>query len=372
MKSNGYLRKCLAAWFVASVTFSHALLNAAEVKTKNVFLITTDGLRWQEIFTGAEKDLMSKTNGGVGNEDALKAKFWRNTEAERREVLLPFIWGTVAKQGQVLGNQAKGSIGQVTNGKNFSYPGYSEFLTGIADPRIDSNDKKPNVHTNVFEWLNLQPTYKGKVTAVCNWDVISWIMNTERSGIPMWTGYDLMPGSKELSVSADIKQMAKLSVPVFSSVIHDTFMFQAVLEHVKKEHPRAMYLAFGETDEWAHEGRYDRYLHAAHNVDAFLSLFWATLQSLPEYKDQTTLIITSDHGRGTGPYAWKSHGQNITESAYIWTAVIGPDTVAKGEVSNVNFTQSQIAATVAAALGEDFSKGSQKAAKPIVEVIAQP
>src|SRR6185436_10188105 len=111
----------------------------AELKTKNVFLITTDGLRWQEMFTGAEEALLTKSNGSVSSEAGIKQQFWRETPQERRKTLLPFIWSEVATKGQIYGNKAKGSVAQITNGKKFSYPGYSEFLTGAADARIDSN-----------------------------------------------------------------------------------------------------------------------------------------------------------------------------------------------------------------------------------------
>ena len=38
----------------------------------------------------------------------------------------------------------------MTNGKKCSYPGYNEIFTGAPDPRIDSNDKKPNPNVTVF------------------------------------------------------------------------------------------------------------------------------------------------------------------------------------------------------------------------------
>ena len=76
---------------------------------------------------------------------------------------MPFFWGTIAKEGQLYGNQHKGSIAHVTNGKNFSYPGYSEILCGFSDPRIDSNDKVPNPNVTVLEWLNRRPGFEGRV-----------------------------------------------------------------------------------------------------------------------------------------------------------------------------------------------------------------
>ena len=96
---------------------------AAKRATENVILLMTDGLRWQEVFSGAEETLMTKENGGVNDVDALKKDYWRDTPEARREALMPFLWTVVAKQGQIYGNQAKGSVAQVTNGMNFSYPG---------------------------------------------------------------------------------------------------------------------------------------------------------------------------------------------------------------------------------------------------------
>src|ERR1043165_1135190 len=94
---------------------------AADLKTRNVFLITTDGLRWQEVFTGAEESLLNKTNGGVENADPLKARFWRTTPEERRAALMPFFWSNIAAKGQLYGNQTKGSVAQITNTNKFSY-----------------------------------------------------------------------------------------------------------------------------------------------------------------------------------------------------------------------------------------------------------
>src|SRR5262249_40938346 len=66
-------------------------------KTENVVAIVTDGLRWQEVCRGAETAVVSEKPGGVEDVTATKAAFWRPTAAERREVLLPFVWSVVAK-----------------------------------------------------------------------------------------------------------------------------------------------------------------------------------------------------------------------------------------------------------------------------------
>src|SRR5262249_44502068 len=139
--------------------------------TRNVIVVTADGLRWQEVFRGAESSLLNERDGGVADVPALRREFWRETPEARREALMPFLWSVVAREGQIFGNADKGSSARVTNGKNFSYPGYNELFTGFPDSRIDSNDKIPNPNVTVFEWLNRKPAFGGKVSAIGCWDV---------------------------------------------------------------------------------------------------------------------------------------------------------------------------------------------------------
>ena len=63
-----------------------------ELKTRNVLLITVDGLRWQEVFDGAEATLIDKEAGGVKDVTAVKDRFQRETPHESRETLMPFFW----------------------------------------------------------------------------------------------------------------------------------------------------------------------------------------------------------------------------------------------------------------------------------------
>ena len=84
---------------------------------------------------------MDSEHGGIwADPKDLKQKFWRDDLSERRKALFPFLWTVIAKQGQIFGNQTKGSVARVTNGMAFSYPGYNEMLTGHPDPKINSNE----------------------------------------------------------------------------------------------------------------------------------------------------------------------------------------------------------------------------------------
>lgn len=349
-------------------------IEAAALKTRNVFLITTDGLRWQEVFSGAEELLMNKTNGGVADAVGLRQSFWRPTPEERRRVLMPFVWSTIAMRGQIFGNQAKDSVARVTNGRNFSYPGYNELLTGRVDPAIDSNDKKLNANVTVLEWLHGRPGFRNGVAAFACWDVFPYIINFQTAGFPVRAGWDIVDVSdatRQRSPDTTWHLNALRDTPrEWENVIYDSFMFAEAMEHIRTHRPRVVYLAFGETDDWAHGGRYDHYLKSAHKFDRSLQRLWEFVERTPGYKGATTFIITTDHGRGSGPRAWKDHGENVMGSEAIWMAALGPDTPALGERTQVNsISQNQIASTVAALLGEDYLDYQTEAGQPIPDVL---
>ena len=311
-------------------------------KTENVILVISDGFRWQEFFKGANPEKFTEVNQ-VTTPSLLQAKFGADTPAERRERLLPFIWTTAVKDGQFFGNRDLGSDVHVTNDKWFSYPGYNELITGHPDPKINSNRAIPNHNTNVFEWLNKQPELNGKVAVFGAWSAFPAIFNSTRS---------------------------KLHVVAGKGDPYDGFK-----NYLEKKKPRVMFLGFGATDHQAHKGNYPNYLDAAHRVDYCLGDLWNTLQSMPQYKDKTTIIFTADHGRGNtmlgGEKAWNSHGRKWAGSNSLFLAIWGPDTPNTGEIKNgPALTQSQVAATLAAVMGYDYDVAQSKAGKPITEAIS--
>jgi hypothetical protein len=343
----------------------------AATRTENVFLISVDGLRWQEVFRGAEELLMNHKNGGVSDTNRLFSRFWRPSVEERRAALMPFFWSVMAKEGQLYGNQDKGSVAVVTNGKKFTYPGFNEILTGFADDRINENAKRNNPNVTVLEWLFHKPSFTNRVAAIANWDVFPYILNTERSGIPMWTGFETNHPAAPGSRMEVIEQLFRETTPTWPDMNFDSFFLRAALEYVKEHKPRVVWIAFSETDEWAHEGRYDNYLTAAHNVDQYVRTLWNTLQSMPQYRGKTSILLTCDHGRGTGPQEWRNHGADIEGAEGIWLAVLGPDTPPLSERTNApQIGQNQIAATLAALLSQDYHAAVPKSGASIQDLLS--
>jgi len=331
------------------------------LKTENIFIITLDGYRWQELFTGADPALIGNKDY-VRNPDGLKERFWAETPEERRKILMPFFWSTLATKGQIYGNRTFDNKVDCSNTMWFSYPGYNEILCGFADDeRIHSNAKNNNPNVTVLEFLNNQPQFRGKVAAFGSWDVFPFIINKERSGLPVNAGFAKATGNNLTEREKFLNTLQEEIPGPWGGVRLDAFTHYFAMEYLKKHQPRVMYIAYGETDDFAHDGRYDQYLISAKRTDKYIGELWNWVQSHKKYKDKTTFIITTDHGRGTQPIAtWRNHGDEIAGAGEIWLAVIGPDTPPVGEVKTPGqLYQNQVAETAAAFLGVNY-EGNRK------------
>jgi hypothetical protein len=339
-----------------SIFFS--LLAHAQDKAENIIIITTDGFRWQEIFTGMDSAIANDKRFNQDDSTFIFQHYWNNDPVLRRKNLMPFLWNKFFDLGQIHGNRLLGNKVDNANPYWFSYPGYSEIMTGFVDTAINSNGYKPNPNTNVLEFLNQQPKLKGKVAAFGAWDAFDRIFNEKRSGFPVTSAFDSI-GDKH--PSANEKLMTAMNndayKPFGDEECLDVFTHYAAMEYLKTKKPRVLYIAYGETDEWAHSGHYRDYLNAAHQIDKWIEELWKYLQSDPQYKDKTTILFTTDHGRGDIIKSeWTSHNNKIQDSYQIWFAAMGPGVAIKGEVKeNAQLYQKQLAQTIAHILGYTFT-----------------
>jgi hypothetical protein len=354
-----------------SITVILSLLAAVCVKaqqqTGNIIIVTTDGFRWQEVFKGMDSAIANNSKYNQHDSSNIFKHYWSNDEKERRKKLFPFLWSTVVNNGQLYGNRTAGNKVDNMNPFWFSYPGYNEIMTGFPDTAINSNEYPANPHTTILEFLNDQPDLKGKVAAFGAWDAFDRILNEERSGIPVVSGFDATGGKTPNANEQLINAMNKDSYKPFGEAeCLDVFTHYAAMEYLKNKKPRVLYIAYGETDEWAHAGQYRSYLDAGHQVDSWLKQLWDFVQSDPQYKNKTTLFITVDHGRGDKKKEeWTSHNNKIEDAHEIWFAVMGPDIQSLGEMKEpMQLYQEQFAQTITKILGYKY-----KAAHPIAEPI---
>jgi len=314
--------------------FLASLLSA---QSKNIILITADGLRWQELFTGVDPLLMNEKAAGMKDAADLRKRLWKDTPEDRRKALLPFFWGELAARGVVYGNVKKGSSVRVTNGRRVSYPGYSEILTGRAnDEQIKGNDHIQNPNQTVLEFLKERLKLKSSQVALFGtWETFHWIAEKTPGSIFINAGVRAYDGPSASAKMRELSRLQGLIITPWDGERNDVFTFEMAMEYLRAVKPRVLHIAFGETDDWAHDKRYDRVLPLISYFDRCLKELFAAIDSMPEYKGKTSVVITSDHGRGSKLDDWSGHGEKVPEANQIWMALFGPGTAAVGEAANV-------------------------------------
>jgi hypothetical protein len=300
-------------------------------------------------------------------DQAAYGRFWAETPQARREKLMPFFWGTLmTRHGSIAGNPALGSRVRLSNRHWFSYPGYAEILLGVAhDDEIKSNDPTQNPHPTVLEFLrtrfSLAPT---KVALFGSWNVLNAIGESTPGAITINAGFEAYD-HPDPAIGALSAMQVETPTP-WESVRHDYYTFRFAMAHLATHTPRVLHVAFGETDDWAHDGRYDMVLDSLSRTDAYLKSMWTWLQDQPQYRGTTSLLVTIDHGRGASAQDWKSHGAKHANAEFTWMAFASPHMARRGEWrDHPPLATAQAAATLVEWMGVDWKAFDPNAAPPV-------
>ncbi len=345
--------KIITVFFLCLFTNqSHAQTNQS---APNIFIITTDGFRWNEIFNGADS-LIINNPGYVKDTSLLNELYWDNDVNERRKMLMPFVWKTLVKKGSLYGNRNYGNKVSVANAYRFSYAGYNEILTGYADPAIIKNSKKWNSNENLLEFLNQQPGYKDSVAAFASWNLFEYILNKKQSAVYLNSGYQTITHDSLTGTEILANAVQANGIDNAQNTRNDMLTFVTAKAYIEPKHPKIVFIGFGETDEYAHSGNYSGYLQSAHLFDEYLAQLWYLVNTDPFYKNNTSFIITTDHGRGQTTKNWVRHGLFTPGSNYSWLMTLGPAFQSKAELKiKAEFFNDQLAQTVAGILGYQFN-----------------
>ena len=289
------------------------MLNAAhaqdQLKTKNVVVILIDGYRWQELFKGADFDLLTNKKYNAGDSLQRMKKYWSDDLNERRKKLMPFTWNHIAVNGQLYGNRDLGNKVNVANPYWVSYPGRAEVLSGFVDSAINSNEYPNNPNMNVLAFLNKQKGLKDKVVTFACWDATGRCINPEKFGLMVNVPWQDIKGDHLTEAEELANEMQHFFPKVFGYEERlDASVYALAKAYIQAKHPKVTYIDFGDPDEYAHAGQYEKYLDDIFNLDAMIGNLWQMMQKDPFYKNNTTFLILPDHGRGIGAQ-WTDHGQ---------------------------------------------------------------
>lgn len=312
----------------------------------NLFIIINDGFRWQEVFRGADEQLINNLEC-TPDPVSLRSLFWADTKEERRRKLLPFLWDVVAKQGLLFGDRDTNSKVNSANLYSISYSGYNEIFTGTTDIFITSNKKKYNKNINVLEWLHSKPLFKDRIAVFASWDIFPYILNARRNGLPINTESEKVPDHYN-----KVKIVDKEGISHSEDTNYDMLTFIHAMNFIKQHHTRIIVIVFGEADVVAHKKRYDLYLHKAHHADMMMAELWNFVQTTEGYKNNSAFLITTDHGRGSSQRSWHDHGFFIKGSSQTWLGVLGTQYF---QPNREQFYNRELAGAIAELVGEKFN-----------------
>jgi hypothetical protein len=357
---------CIVA-LIATVS-GRTAQTAASRDRENVILVTLDGARTQEMFGGLDTDILAST---LKEDQKLESsptyvRFWAPTREERRQRMMPFLWQLLSTEGSIAGDQSVGSTVQLRNRLWFSYPGYAEILLGEPhDEEIKSNDPLRNPYATVLERLRERLDLpREKVATFASWGVFNAIAEHVEGATLINAGTEPL-GDADAEVRTIDTLQGEAATP-WDGTRHDAFTFRLAMHHLAAARPRVLYIAFDETDDWAHDGRYDRVLDALARIDGYLRELWTWVQAQPEYRGHTHLLITTDHGRGRTRADWRTHGAKAEGSGDVWIALVSPTLSHRGVWRDApGLTTSQIAATLAGWMGVDWNADHPGAGRPI-------
>lgn len=328
---------------------------------RNVVLILIDGVRQQEW-------------GGRALDDAGKPV--RTTD------LFPVML-QLRKRGLWMPNVS------ISNPAGVSLPAYADIFAGRRQEKILSNyppaeDLRSHYPTLMQEARKQLKLGFDGVSLIASWGPLCTIAFAPPL-LPEADFYRSCSFKNNLPPSTEPPLFFKPEVYGGSRTDIDTFMDFA--REVPRRHPRLLVIHLGDADEEAHlHAKVQRkigqhygifhYHQALRQDDYLVGRIWDALQADPFYRDNTYLIVTTDHGRDTAedPGQWASHGRCIAEKirtkpcsgcSGVFALAVGPGIPAR--TARGSYLHTDIAPTIARLLGVDLPSSTGKPIREIIE-----
>ncbi|MGK5083436.1 alkaline phosphatase family protein [Bdellovibrionota bacterium FG-1] len=303
---------------------------AHQAQPGNVILLMLDGVRWQEVFYGVDPTLSQDEKG----------------------VVFPFLWNGLSNQGALFGDVLKGNSMTVGNPVNISLPGYQSIMAGMTQPCLNNDCGRISVET-VQERLmrSTSPANldKKKIATIASWQKIALAVEHVEGATFVNAGFQPVVDDEFDAEFEAINQAQKKDLPVWGEARFDRYTFAHAVHFLKKHQPRFLFISLNDSDEWGHKNDYPQYLTTLRQYDAWIRQLVDVLDGMGDYGRNTTLLVTTDHGRGSGQQ-WDSHGY-IPEAKYVWLYGKAPGAQGARFLNQQNYTHLDLRPTIEAAAG---------------------
>lgn len=230
------------------------------------------------------------------------------------------------------------------NGTTNTNPGHSAMCSGVYENIKNNGTELPGFPSVMQQWLKFTGADKTKAWVIASKDKLEVLNDCKLTD---WKG-KFQP-SVDCGVSGN-----------GSGYRDDLVTMAKTKEVMAKYSPNVIVINLKDVDSYGHANKWDEYLKAIKTTDASIKEIWDYIQSLPAYKDKTTLIVSNDHGRhidANGGFA--EHGDDCAGCRHIEFFAMGPDFKKNTTISTGNYEQIDIASTMAELLGvpKQYMKG---------------
>jgi hypothetical protein len=295
------------------VVFSVGLAGSVSAfETENIILVSVDGLRDTEAFA------------------------YEFEPGQTEHPYMPFIWNTLKPQGTAY-------MEMYNIVCTFTTPAHSTMLTGnwIVSPQIQypglgmTHQARPWAPT-IFEYARkTYPEFDPDTT----WCVVGkrYCKESNWSVHPAYGreyGAKLMITPEELTVGCD------------------SLTIDAAIEVMDMYHPTILFVNLKGVDEFGHSPSWTHYTGAIKLADRAVERLWNEINNDEQYRNNTTFIVTTDHGRHDieTPYkslhrAFMGHSGICHGCQHVMFLIIGPDTPMNQEITRMVY-QIDIAPTI--------------------------
>lgn len=283
-------------------------------KTKNVLIIVVDGPRWSETWGDTTYQYIPRRSSML-SEGVLCTNF-RN------------------------------------NGITATNPGHAAICTGNYDNLANNGSQLPSHPTIFQEFLKQSGLPKEKACIVTTKDKLEVLNNSAHPDF-----------NNQYLAYTDCGNNGN-----GSGYREDYITFDRSKAVLKNLQPNLMLINFKEPDNMGHRANWTGYLEGIKTTDEYVYQLWNFIQTINQYKNQTTLIVTNDHGRHLNNVSdgYRNHGDACEGCRHIEFFAISPD-FKKNVRINTAYEQIDIASTVAYLLGFQLTEGTGKVMTDIFE-----
>lgn len=302
---------------------------------QSVILITLDGVRPQDVLTDQPDPAMQS----------------RLPESLRGRSFIPDVLADFRANGRVF------SDFKVSNGVNWSLPGYQSMMAGQASTGCTANScgriKHQTLPQSLLEQLELPGA---RVGVVGSWATLKDAASSSKGPRPY-----VSVGPEPAPIVAGSSLLAEINARLVADKLPESHFWKGVrrdqhtgliaLEYLKQR-PRFLWVSFNDMDSWGHLDRYDEYAASLTRFNLWYRQLRATLSAQGYTDANTTIILTTDHSRGSAPDRFQFHGgPNVPEAAQIWMMAQGPTVSHEAKPDQRVYSHADLRPTIEALLG---------------------